>query len=81
MLHAALVFAPLFGAISAGLFGRALGDSASRLISCGFMTVSALISIVVFYQVAIEHDTVVVELMTWMDSGRSRLPGPCGSTS
>ena len=68
MLHAALVFAPLLGAVFAGLFGRVLGDGASRLISCGFMTVSALISIVVFHQVAIEHETVVIELMTWMDS-------------
>ncbi len=69
MLHAVLVFAPLAGAVLAGLFGRAVGGSASRLIACGFMTVSALISIVVFYQVAIGHDTVVVELATWMDSG------------
>ena len=69
MLYAALVFAPLLGAIIAGLFGRFIGDNASRLISCGAMTISALISIFVFYQVAIEHHTVVIELMTWIDSG------------
>ena len=69
MLHVALVFAPLLGAVLAGLFGRVLGAGAARLIACGLMTVSALISVVVFHQVAIEHETVVVELATWMDSG------------
>lgn len=44
MLHVVLVFAPLLGAIVAGLFGRLIGDRASQIVTCGPMVLSALLA-------------------------------------
>ncbi len=44
MLHVILVFAPALGAIIAGLFGRAIGDRASQIVTCGLMAVTALLA-------------------------------------
>jgi NADH-quinone oxidoreductase subunit L len=44
MLHAVLVFAPLLGAIIAGLLGRLIGDRASQYVTCALMGLSALMA-------------------------------------
>ncbi len=46
MLHIVLVFAPLLGAVVAGLFGRLIGDRGSQLVTCGLMGVSALMAVI-----------------------------------
>jgi len=46
MLYIILVFAPLLGAIIAGLFGRIIGDRGSQLVTCGLMGVAALCSVI-----------------------------------
>ena len=42
MLQVLLVFAPLVGAIAAGLFGRQMGDRNTFWVTCGLMGVTAL---------------------------------------
>ncbi len=49
MLYIILVFAPLLGALIAGLFGRLIGDRASQLVTCGLMALSALCSIIALF--------------------------------
>jgi NADH-quinone oxidoreductase subunit L len=44
VLHTVLVFAPLVGAIVAGLFGRAIGDRGAQVVTCGLMVLSALLA-------------------------------------
>ena len=67
-MDSAIVLLPLAGAIIAGFFGRALGDRGSQIVTCGLLLVSALLSIIVFKDVAIDGNARVTELFTWIDS-------------
>ncbi|MGI9433747.1 MAG: NADH-quinone oxidoreductase subunit L, partial [Geminicoccaceae bacterium] len=70
-MHTAVVFLPLFGAIIAGLFGRLIGERWSQLVTCGFMTISAVLAIVILYTVALADgaQNVIVPIGTWISSG------------
>jgi NADH-quinone oxidoreductase subunit L len=73
-MYSAVILLPLIGAISAFLFlifakEAAFRDRAAQLVTCGCMVLSALLAIVVFYQVALNGQTRTVELFTWFDSG------------
>jgi NADH-quinone oxidoreductase subunit L len=63
------VFLPLLAAIIAGLFGRWLGDRGAQLVTCGALCLSALLSIVVFHDVALLGHSQVIDLFTWIDTG------------
>ncbi len=67
------VFLPLLGAFLAGLFGRTLGDRGAQLATCGLMLLSALLSVIVFFDVAVGGNTYTSELFTWFDSGSFEL--------
>ncbi len=69
MLETAIVILPLIGAVIAGLFGRAIGDRGAQVVTCTLLGISALFAMVVFKQVAIDGQTRVTELFTWIDSG------------
>ena len=45
-----ILFGPLIGALTAGLFGRRIGDTASMAVTTGFLMLSAVLSWVVFSQ-------------------------------
>ena len=64
----AIVFLPLLGAILAGLFGRFIGNRGAQLVTCGLLTLSALLSLFAFVEVGLGGRTVTVELFTWLDS-------------
>ncbi len=68
-MYQAIVFLPLLGALIAGLFGRSIGDKASRMITTGFVIISALLSWVAFFKVALGGEWVTIHIMTWIDSG------------
>ena len=53
MIDFAIVFLPLLGALIAGLFGRRLGDLGSQIVTCVPLLVAAILSGVVFVDVAI----------------------------
>jgi NADH-quinone oxidoreductase subunit L len=62
-----IVFLPLLGAALAGFFGRFLGDRGSQVVSCGLLIFSALLSWVVFFDVAVMGNVPEpVDLGTWM---------------
>jgi len=66
-----LVFAPLLGALIAGLFGSKLGDKPSMFISTALLFLSGILSWMVFFGVAMnpDVDTININLMRWMDVG------------
>ncbi|HJS33212.1 MAG TPA: NADH-quinone oxidoreductase subunit L [Alphaproteobacteria bacterium] len=68
-MYTAVIMLPLLGAILAGLFGPWLRDRGSQVATCLCVCTAALLSIVVFYQVAVLGTTRVVPLFTWIDSG------------
>jgi NADH-quinone oxidoreductase subunit L len=63
------VFLPLLGAFVAGLFGRAIGDRWSQIVTCVCVLVAAAVSIVIFRDVALGHHVTDRFLLTWIDSG------------
>jgi NADH-quinone oxidoreductase subunit L len=69
MIYEAIVFLPLLGALVVGLGGRLLGDRPSELITTGLLLVSAVLSWVVFFDIALGHHTAKVTLLRWIASG------------
>ena len=69
MIYAAIVFLPLAGALIAGLFGRAIGDRPSEIVTTAFLMIAAVLSWVVFVQVGFGHETREITLLRWITSG------------
>jgi NADH-quinone oxidoreductase subunit L len=73
MIYSLIVFAPLLGAILAGFFGRMIGDRGSMLVTSGLMTLAAVLSWIVFFDVTFGHAPTHVELLTWITAGEFRV--------
>jgi NADH-quinone oxidoreductase subunit L len=72
-MDVAIVFLPLLGAILAGLFGRSLGDRNAQLVTCSMLVVSAVLSVIVFFDVCFGGNARTTELFTWIASGTFEL--------
>ncbi len=68
-MYQIIVFGPLLAAIIAGLFGRQLGDKGSQFVTCGALVLSAVLSWIVFFQIALGHTVDHVTIMNWITSG------------
>jgi NADH-quinone oxidoreductase subunit L len=69
-MYQAIVFLPLIGAITAGFFGRWIGDRGAQIVTSGLLVISALLSVVAFFDVAVGGGAEVrIELLTWLNSG------------
>ncbi len=68
-MEAAAIFLPLLGALIAGFFGRQIGDRASQVVTCVGVGSAAVLSIPLFFDVAIGGNERVVTLMSWINSG------------
>ena len=70
MLYVVAVFAPLVGALIAGLLGRAIGDRAAERVSILGMVVSAICAVIVMQHVAFEGAPYAsVPIADWVQSG------------
>jgi len=69
-MYQAIVFLPLAGFLIAGLFGRAIGARGSELITSGLLVVSAVLSWVAFFSVALgDQEGFTVPLLQFITSG------------
>lgn len=68
-MYAAAIFLPLLGAAIAGFFGRAIGDRASQIVTCAGVGLGAVLSIPIFFNVAIDGNEQVVMLANFINSG------------
>lgn len=72
MIYKAIVFLPLIGFLIAGLFGRQIGAKASEYVTTGLMIVAAILSWIVFFDIALGHsegEVVKAVVMRWIQSG------------
>ncbi|MDX2157427.1 MAG: NADH-quinone oxidoreductase subunit L [Hyphomicrobiaceae bacterium] len=69
MIYQAIVFLPILGALIAGLFGRAIGDRASEIVTTLCLMIAAVLSWMVLVQVGFGHSTAKVTLLRWVTSG------------
>ena len=68
-MEIALLFLPLIASITSGFFGKYLGDRNSEIITSLFVSISAFLSLILFYQVIINHYENNVVIATWINSG------------
>ena len=67
-MYLSILALPLLGAISAGFMGRKLGVTGAHIITCTLLIMSALFSIVAFYEVGLSGSPVSIYLTSWIDS-------------
>ncbi|UNK36910.1 NADH-quinone oxidoreductase subunit L [Shinella sp. H4-D48] len=66
----AIVFLPLIGFLIAGIGGNAIGAKASEYVTSGFMIIAAVLSWIVFFDVAMgETEMIKVSVLRWIQSG------------
>ncbi|MGH6811963.1 MAG: NADH-quinone oxidoreductase subunit L [Methylocella sp.] len=69
-MYAAIVFLPLLGFLLAGPFGWRIGPRPSEIVTTGLLFVSALLSWIVFFQVALGTAPATVSVIgNWFTSG------------
>ena len=68
-MELALLFLPLFGSIISGFFGKYIGDRTSEVITSLLVLISAIISMILFYEVIINNYENNVVIATWISSG------------
>ena len=68
-MYTAAVFLPLLGATIAGFFGRRIGDRASQIVTCAGVGLGAVLSIPIFFEVAIGGNERIVALSSFISSG------------
>ncbi|MDA9616166.1 NADH-quinone oxidoreductase subunit L [Candidatus Pelagibacter sp.] len=65
----ALLFLPLLASIISGFFGKFIGDRNSEIITSMFVSISALLSLILFYHVIVNGYENNVVIATWINSG------------
>ena len=64
-----ILFLPLFAAIISGFFGKYIGDRISEIITSLFVSVSAILSLFIFYDVILEGYENNFVIASWIDTG------------
>ena len=68
-MEIALLFLPLIASIISGFFGKHIGDQTSGIITSLFISLSAILSLILFYNVVVNHYESNVVISTWINSG------------
>ena len=68
-MYQAILFLPMLGAIFAGFFGRLVGARASEVVTTALVLITAVLSWLAFYQIAIQGQEVRIELVRFVESG------------
>jgi len=68
-MEIALLFLPFLASIISGFFGKYFGDRNSEIITSVFVSISAFLSLFLFYQVIVNHYESNVVIATWINSG------------
>jgi len=68
-MEIALLFLPLLASIVSGFFGKYIGDRQSEIVTSLFVSISAILSLFIFYQVIINQYESNVVIATWINSG------------
>ncbi len=68
-MYTMIVLLPLIAALLAGFGGRWLGERGTQWVTCGAVSISAVLSLAAFSQIALGGTTVHIHLLSWIDSG------------
>ena len=68
-MEISILFLPLIASIISGFFGKYIGDRNSEIITSALVSISALLSIFVLYQVIVNQYEENIVIATWINSG------------
>jgi NADH-quinone oxidoreductase subunit L len=68
-MELSIIILPLIAAITSGFFGRYIGDRNSEIITSSLVSISAIFSILVFYNVIENQYENNITIATWINSG------------
>jgi NADH-quinone oxidoreductase subunit L len=68
-MELSILFLPLIASIIAGFFGKYIGDRNSEYVTSGLVSISAILSIYVLYQVIANQYEENIIIATWINSG------------
>ena len=64
-----VIFLPLIASIISGFFGKIIGDRNSEIITCSFVSIAAVLSCLIFYNVIVHNYINNISILTWINSG------------
>jgi NADH-quinone oxidoreductase subunit L len=64
-----IVFLPLIASIISGFFGKKIGDRNSVIITSLLVSITALLSVIIFYQVIVNQYENNIVIASWINSG------------
>ena len=64
-----IIFLPLIGSIISGFFGKFLGSRNSEILTSLLVSISSILSFLIFYKVFNESYTNNLDILTWINSG------------
>ena len=67
-MYLLIVLLPLISAIVSGFFGRYIGKKGAQILTTSFVGISAILSLIAFYEVALCANPCYITLITWIDS-------------
>jgi NADH-quinone oxidoreductase subunit L len=68
-MEISILFLPLIASIISGFFGKYIGDRNSEIVTSALVSISALLSIFVLYQVIANQYEENIVIATWINSG------------
>ena len=67
-MYLALIILPILGSIVSGFFGRKVGVSGARIITCTCVIITTILAITAFVEVGLNQTPVKIELFRWIDA-------------
>ena len=67
-MYLALIILPILGSIVSGFFGRKIGVSGARIVTCTCVIITTILAIFAFLEVGLNQIPVKLELFRWIDA-------------
>jgi NADH-ubiquinone oxidoreductase chain 5 len=67
-MYLSIIILPLLGSIVTGFFGRKIGVTGSRILSCTCIIITTILAIVSYLEVGFNNNPVSITLFPWLDS-------------
>ena len=67
-MYLSIIILPLLGSIVSGFFGRKVGVSGARIITCTCVIITTILAMVAFLEVGLNQIPVKIELFRWIDA-------------
>lgn len=69
MIYILAIFLPLIGAIISGFFGPLIKNKGAQFVTCGALLLSAIFSLLILNDVALQQEPKSIQLFSWIISG------------